>query len=336
MQIFKHILFFLLALLVCEGIAAGASAWSYLESSLASFEQIKNLSDQRARDTIGAISKSSEGKLSKDRLDDLNFAFTRLVKVTSGDKEGFIISEISMTDDSGIVLASSNEDYVSDPRAKRKPEPKFLSPSYTAAHHLRKWQIGTPILLGEKNTFQSDKLMQIVSPYFPEISEPSVLLSMAVYHPEKLERVASLHMKYERGNFAHFVKIQTELFWWTLQNNAIIALICALILGFAHLLIKSVRTSFTQDGRYIADPSSPPLWEKVDFAQTQGPIRWRESSSPSYQSPAPVSQSHVPAAPAVATPSPVATTPTQTMSAPSAAQAVNREKAEIIDAIYLG
>ncbi|TGM14045.1 hypothetical protein EHQ81_09835 [Leptospira selangorensis] len=326
MQIFKHILFFILALLVCEGIAAGASAWSFLESSLASFEQIKNLSDQRARDTIGAISKSSEGKLSKDRLEDLNFAFTRLVKVTSGDKEGFIISEISMTDDSGVVLASSNEDYVSESKTKRKPEPKFLSPSYTSAHHLRKWQIGTPILLGEKNTFQNDKLMQIVSPYFPEISEPSVLLSMAVYHPEKLERVASLHMKYERGNFAHFVKIQTELFWWTLQNNAIIALICALILGFSHLLIKSVRTSFTQDGKYIADPSAPPLWEKVDFAQTQGPIRWREnvSSTPSYpsQNPAPISQSHVPAAPVVST--------------TSTAQAVNREKAEIIDAIYLG
>ncbi|MGJ4789725.1 LIC_12071 family protein [Leptospira koniambonensis] len=325
MQIFKHILFFILALLICEGIAAGASAWSFLESSLASFEQIKNLSDQRARDTIGAISKSSEGKLSKDRLEDLNFAFTRLVKVTSGDKEGFIISEISMTDDSGVVLASSNEDYVSDARAKRKPEPKFLSTNYTAAHHLRKWQIGTPILLGDKNTFQNDKLMQIVSPYFPEISEPSVLLSMAVYHPEKLERVASLHMKYERGNFAHFVKIQTELFWWTLQNNTIIALICALILGFAHLLIKSVRTSFTQDGRYITDPSAPPLWEKVDFAQTQGPIRWREnvSSTPSYQSqnPAPAT-SYAPAA--------------QAVSASSTAQAVNREKAEIIDAIYLG
>lgn len=327
MQIFKHILFFVLALLICEGIAAGASAWSFLESSLASFEQIKNLSDQRARDTIGAISKSSEGKLSKDKLEDLNFAFTRLVKVTSGDKEGFIISEISMADDSGIVLASSNEDYVSDPRAKRKPESKFLSPSYTAAHHLRKWQIGTPILLGEKNTFQNDKLMQIVSPYFPEISEPSVLLSMAVYHPEKLERVASLHMKYERGNFAHFVKIQTELFWWTLQNNAIIALICALILGFSHLLIKSVRTSFTQDGKYIADPSAPPLWEKVDFAQTQGPIRWRENapaSSTSFQSqPAPASVER-----SIPVPPPASSIPQ--------AQAVNREKAEIIDAIYLG
>ncbi|TGL61613.1 LIC_12071 family protein [Leptospira sarikeiensis] len=320
MQIFKHILFFILALLICEGIAVGASAWSFLESSLASFEQIKNLSDQRARDTIGAISKSSEGRLSKDKLDDLNFAFSRLVKVTSGDKEGFIISEITMTDDSGVVLASSNEDFVSEPRAKRKPEPKFLSPNYTAAHHLRKWQIGTPILLEEKKAIDKDKLMQIVYPYFPEILAPDVLLSMAVYHPEKLERVASLHMKYERGNFAHFVKIQTELFWWTLQNNAIIALICALILGFAHLLIKSVRTSFTRDGQYIADPVAPPLWEKVDFAQTEGPVRWRENSQiPAAQPVQSVSHS-APSHPVV----------------PPQAQPVNREKAEIIDAIYLG
>ncbi|TGK05386.1 hypothetical protein EHQ53_17265 [Leptospira langatensis] len=329
MQIFKHILFFLLALIICEGIAIGASAWSYLESSLASFEQIKNLSDERARDTIGAISKSSEGKLSHEKLEDLNFAFSRLVKVTSADKEGFIISEISMVDDSGIVLASSNEDYVSEARVKRKPESKFLSLSYTSAHRLRKWQISTPILMESKKVVEKDKLMELVSPYFPELQNPEVLLSMAVYRPDKFERVASLHMRYERGNFAHFVRIQTELFWWTLQNNAIIAFICALILGFAHLLIKSVRTSFTREGEYIASPSNPPLWEKVDFAQTEGHIRWKESSSHSAPAAKVTEERPVPSRSEVLEkPMPIATH----VGAPTAL----KEKAEILDAIYLG
>ncbi len=323
MQIFKHILFFLLALFICEGIAIGASAWSFLESSLAAFEQIRNLSDQRARDTIAAISKSSEGKLTQEKISDLNFAFVRLVKVTAADKEGFKITELSVVDDSGVVLASSNENYLEVPKTKRKPEGKFQSLTYTSAHRLRKWQIGVPVLLETKQVSEKDKFLKLVAPYFPEILQPEVLLSMAVYHPEKLDRVASLHMIYERGNFSHFVKIQTELFLWTLQNNAIIALICALILGFAHLLIKSVRTSFTKDGEYISDPANPPLWEKVDFVQTEGPVRWKETAPHTYQErPAPT-RSEV-----LEKPMPV--------SSPILHAVKTAEKAEVLDAIYLG
>lgn len=324
MQIFKHILFFFLALIICEGIAIGATAWSYLESSLASFEQIRDLSDQRARDTIGAISKSSEGKLSEEKIADLNFAFTRLVKVTADDKEGFRITELSVVDDKGVVLSSSEEKYLEEPRNKRKPEEKFLSPSYTSAHRLRKWQIGVPVLLDQKQISEKDQFLKVVSPYFPEILQPEVLISMAVYHPNKLDRVASLHMIYERGNFAHFVRIQTELFQWNLQNNAIIALICALILGFAHLLIKSVRSSFTKDGDFISSPANPPLWEKVDFVQTPGPIRWQEtSSSPPPQTNPPQRQ--------VPTRSEILERPM-----PVAPGIATAEKAEVLDAIYLG
>ncbi|EPG67428.1 LIC_12071 family protein [Leptospira wolffii] len=323
MQIFKHILFFFLALLICEGIAVGATAWSYLESSLAAFEQIRDLSDQRARDTIGAISKSSEGKLSPEKVADLNFAFHRLVAVTSADKEGFKITELSIVDDSGIVLASSNEKFLETPRAKRKPEEKFQSASYTSAHRLRKWQIGVPVLLDKQPVSENEKFLKAISPYFPEILQPEVLLSMAVYQENKLERVASLHMIYERGNFAHFVRVQSELFLWNLQNNAIVALICALILGFAHLLIKSIRTSFTPSGEYVVPPANPPLWEKVDFATTQGPVRWQGQEMTS------VPDRSVPARNEVLE---------KAMPVPHAVPLAeaHKEKAEVLDAIYLG
>ncbi|EPG75859.1 hypothetical protein LEP1GSC058_0734 [Leptospira fainei serovar Hurstbridge str. BUT 6] len=341
MQTFKSVLFFIFALIVCEGIAIGASAWSFLESSLASFNQLKISSDHRARDTVSSLSKSTESKLEGDKLADLNFTFARLVKVTSEDKDGFRIKEISIVNDSGVVLASSNEDYVEDPLKKRKPEIKFLSPTFTIAHRLRKWQVGTPVLLGKRNVPSDQPVLKAVAPIFPEILEPEVLLSMGVYHPEKLERVASLFMTYERGNFGQFVSTQTDLFLWIAQNNAWIALICALILGLMHILIKSAGSSAFAQANTSAPSaartvSSPPLWEKVDFAQTEGPVRWQAGSQPtaSQQSlsstpmPAAEVQRHVPAK------TDILEKPMPISSPEIVAQRL--DKPEILDAIYLG
>ncbi|EQA46774.1 hypothetical protein LEP1GSC050_0946 [Leptospira broomii serovar Hurstbridge str. 5399] len=339
MQTFKHVLFFIFALIVCEGIAIGASAWSFLESSLASFDQLKISSDHRARDTISSLSKSTESKLEGEKLADLNFTFARLVKVTSEDKDGFRIKDISVVNDTGIVLASSNEDYVEDPIKKRKPEVKFLSPTFTIAHRLRKWQVGTPVLLGKRNVSSDEPVLKTVAPIFPEILEPDVLLSMGVYHPQKLERVASLFMTYERGNFGQFVHTQTDLFLWIAQNNAWIALICALVIGLVHLLIKSAGSGFAQANTSAVSSSartssSPPLWEKVDFAQTEGPVRWQAGSQPaaSQQSspttPVAEVQRHVPAKTEVLE---------KPMPIPSAEIVSQRlDKPEILDAIYLG
>ncbi|TGK17332.1 hypothetical protein EHO61_13085 [Leptospira fluminis] len=356
MQTFKNVLFFLFTLLVCEGIAVGASAWSFLESASASFEQLKISSDHRARDTISSLSKSTEAKLDLEKLADLDFTFARLVKVTLGDKDGFWIKEISLVDDRGVVLASSEETFLEDPVRKRKPESKFLSPTYTVSHRLRKWQVGTPVLLGSRkdlSVYEQPLLKYLVS-YFPEIGEPDVLLSMGVYHPEKLERVASLFLTYERGNFTRFVSHQSDLFFWITQNNAWIALICALFISFIHLLIKSAGPSVSvrsEQARPAASsaPSSvrtggsPPLWEKVDFASTDGPVRWQggaptseaapiASAPPKSVEPAPV-RNTMPA-------NPVQTVvPEQKVSVPQNPVVVSSqrsERPEILDAIYLG
>ncbi|PJZ68489.1 hypothetical protein CH373_09340 [Leptospira perolatii] len=297
MQSFKHILFFLFTLLLCEALAIGASAWSFFESSLVSFQLLKISSDNRARDTISSLSKSTESKLDVSKLTDLNFTFTRLVKVTSEDKDRFEIKEISLVSDQGIVLASSNPDFVEHSLKKRKPESKFLSASYVIAHRLRKWQTGTPVLLGKVEEFRERPLLLHLAPFFPEILELDVLISMGVYHPEKLERIASLHMIYERGNFVQFVKSQTDLFLWIAQNNSWIALICALLISLVHMLVKSVKTTYSyspyssgsqvvSENRPNPSPTKkvkvsgnpPPLWEKADFSKDPGPLRWQSAS----------------------------------------------------------
>lgn len=67
--------YFLLLLIVCESIALGAVVWSFLESSLASFELLKVGSDNRARDTLGTLAKAAENSGADGSYDDMNFVF---------------------------------------------------------------------------------------------------------------------------------------------------------------------------------------------------------------------------------------------------------------------
>lgn len=120
MRIFKNIFYFLLLLIVCESIALGVVVWSFLESSLASFELLKVGSDNRARDTLGTLAKAAENSGLNGSYDDMNFIFSRLVKISDRDTDGYTIKEIFLTNEVGIVLAHSNSEYLRESLEKKK------------------------------------------------------------------------------------------------------------------------------------------------------------------------------------------------------------------------
>lgn len=122
-KIFKSIFYFLLLLIVCESIALGIVAWSFLESSLASFELLKIGSDNRARDTLNALTKAAENSGVNGSYEDMNFVFSRFVKVSEKDADGYTIKEIFLTNEEGIVLAHSNPEYLVE---NLKKENQFL------------------------------------------------------------------------------------------------------------------------------------------------------------------------------------------------------------------
>lgn len=291
MKIFKSIVYFLLLWIVCEAVALGAVAWSFLESSLASFDLLKISSDNRARDTLGTLAKAAENSGVDHSFDDLNFVFSRMTKVSQKDTDGYEIKEIFLTNEAGIVLAHSNPEYLQEDLKKRKPVTLYQDALYTRAFRLRKWQIGIPVLLGQKKEVVSKNgFFSKLEAYFPEINEPEILLSAAVYHPVKLDRIAGIHMIYDRGNFRIFVRKQAELLEWLARNYSLIALGAALFLEFVYLLLtlgNSTRQSFP-------DPSSRPLVEKISHTTaTNVPVLARQSS-PLDSIPVPGSLGNVP------------------------------------------
>ncbi|MDV6234805.1 hypothetical protein CH379_004070 [Leptospira ellisii] len=276
MKIFKNIFYFFVLLIVCEAVALGAVAWSFLESSLASYELLKIASDNRARDTLSTLAKAAENSGADRSFEDMNFVFSRMTKLSAKDADGYTIRELFMTAEDGTVLAHSNPEYLQEELRKRKPTALYQDVLYTRAFRLRKWQIGIPVLLGQKKeSVSKNGIFSKLETYFPEINEPEILLSAAVYHPVKLERVASIHMVYDRGNFRKFVTRQTELLEWLTRNYSLIALGAALFLEFIYLLLtlgNSKKESFP-------DLSSRPLVEKVAVASaTNVPMVSKQSS----------------------------------------------------------
>lgn len=158
MRVFKSIFYFLLLLIVCESIALGVVVWSFLESSLTSFELLKVGSDNRARDTLSTLAKAAENSGTDGSYDDMNFVFSRLVQVSDRDTDGYTIKEIFLTNEMGIVLAHSNPEYLTENLKKRKPVALYQDSLYTRAFRLRKWQIGIPVLLGKKEEASSKSI----------------------------------------------------------------------------------------------------------------------------------------------------------------------------------
>ncbi|WP_081108015.1 LIC_12071 family protein [Leptospira santarosai] len=343
-RVFKSIFYFLLLLIVCESIALGVVVWSFLESSLTSFELLKVGSDNRARDTLSTLAKAAENSGTDGSYDDMNFVFSRLVQVSDRDTDGYTIKEIFLTNEMGIVLAHSNPEYLTENLKKRKPVALYQDSLYTRAFRLRKWQIGIPVLLGKKEEASSKSIFfSKFESFFPEINEPKILLSAAVYHPVKLERVAAIHMIYDRGNFRKFVFRQTELLEWLFRNDSLIALGAALFLECIYLLLT------------LGDPSkkSVPLVKKVSYTNsTHVPVFVKQSSPlDSVVFPGSLGSS-TEEAQTVPASTEESTTQTQIISEPTAPQqpmAVQTEpiisqinpkiaasKEEVLDAIYLG
>ncbi|MBF3355636.1 hypothetical protein ISU91_21135, partial [Leptospira borgpetersenii serovar Hardjo-bovis] len=145
------------------------------------------------RDTLGTLAKAAENSGLNGSYEGMNFIFSRLVKISDRDTDGCTIKEIFLTNEVGIVLAHSNSEYLRESLKKRKPVALYQDALYTRAFRLRTWQIGIPVLLKKREGAPPKSIFfSKFESFFPEINEPEILLSAAVYHPVKLERVAAL------------------------------------------------------------------------------------------------------------------------------------------------
>jgi hypothetical protein len=258
--------------LLCESIAISAVTWSFLESSISSFQFIKISSDNRARDTVVSLAKASEIRMNYKGWFELQKSFHRLYSITSQDPDGFKVEEIVLLDAQGVVLANSDKNEISIPYNDRKPDPKYNNALYQKALRMRKWQYPEPIVLPEQKKNSSisinwldGKWNEWMVLFFPEAKDEKGLVSVAVYHETKLDVIGSLHLIYSRGNFSLFLAKQKEIYFWMIRTYVLVAfaISLALIVVFTIVSIFNKKNSTWKQKKIPANEESPPLLEKI-------------------------------------------------------------------------
>ena len=238
--------------MLCESIAISAVTWSFLESSISSFQFIKISSDNRARDTVVSLAKASEIRMNYKGWFELQKSFHRLYSITSQDPDGFKVEEIVLLDAQGVVLANSDKNEISIPYKDRKPDPKYNNALYQKALRMRKWQYPEPIVLPEQKKNSSisinwldGKWNEWMVLFFPEAKDEKGLVSVAVYHETKLDVIGSLHLIYSRGNFSLFLAKQKEIYFWMIRTYVLVAfaISLALIVVFTIVSIFNKKNS---------------------------------------------------------------------------------------------
>lgn len=269
---FRTIAFSILIFLLCESIAISAVTWSFLESSISSFQFIKISSDNRARDTVVSLAKASEIRMNYKGWFELQKSFHRLYSITSQDPDGFKVEEIVLLDAQGVVLANSDKNEISIPYNDRKPDPKYNNALYQKALRMRKWQYPEPIVLPEQKKNSSisinwldGKWNEWMVLFFPEAKDEKGLVSVAVYHETKLDVIGSLHLIYSRGNFSLFLAKQKEIYFWMIRTYVLVAfaISLALIVVFTIVSIFNKKNSTWKQKKIPANEESPPLLEKI-------------------------------------------------------------------------
>lgn len=269
---FRTIAFSILIFLLCESIAISAVTWSFLESSISSFQFIKISSDNRARDTVVSLAKASEIRMNYKGWFELQKSFHRLYSITSQDPDGFKVEEIVLLDAQGVVLANSDKNEISIPYKDRKPDPKYNNALYQKALRMRKWQYPEPIVLPEQKKNSSisinwldGKWNEWMVLFFPEAKDEKGLVSVAVYHETKLDVIGSLHLIYSRGNFSLFLAKQKEIYFWMIRTYVLVAfaISLALIVVFTIVSIFNKKNSTWKQKKIPANEESPPLLEKI-------------------------------------------------------------------------
>ncbi|MCC6275155.1 MAG: hypothetical protein IT569_04825, partial [Leptospiraceae bacterium] len=274
-MIFRSIAYFLLLLVFCEGIAVSAVAWSFYESSRLLLNVIKYTSDNKARDTLFALAKAAETKMTPDGLTEISTDFFRIKKQAEKDFDKFGVREIFILSDTGKVIAHSDKEEISVPMKTRPILEKYNKPFFMRALRMRKGQFPIPQDYGETYKGDGSRFSEILMKLFPDIKVQTVVVSSPVYHVKKLETVASIHLIYDRGNFHFFLGKQRELLYWMLINYSSIALGSCFFLGLIFILFsffnKKQGVFETKKTVHHGSSAPPPVLKKMQLQIKEEP-----------------------------------------------------------------
>jgi hypothetical protein len=222
MMIIRLSSYLLILVLSLEVLALSAVVWSFYESVNSSLSLLKYTSDNKARDILSTVARVAESKMSQENTSEMNEFFVKLIKQSEKDLDKFLIKEIVLVSNDGTLLSHSNLEEL-----KNAYSGSYNKPQYMRALRMRKGQLPTPQVIGEEykgdNTFLGTWIMKT----FPDLKYQTILLSAPVYHKERLEAIASIHLVYNRGNILFFINNQREILVWMLANYTVIALMLA-------------------------------------------------------------------------------------------------------------
>lgn len=248
-----------LLLLFMESLALTAVGWSFFESVNSSLSLLKYTSDNKARDILSTVARVAESKMTPEGNLEMNDFFIRLIKQSEKDLDKFLIKEIYLISNDGILLAHSN------PEELKIPEnTKFNKPQHMKALRMRKGQLPTPQVIGEDYVGDDSFFSGFITKHFPDVKYNTILLSSPVYHTEKLEAIASIHLVYNRGNVLFFLENQKEILVWMLRNYAMIAFGASILLWIFYTLFTFA--SYKQGARVASSihrTSSPTPKSKI-------------------------------------------------------------------------
>ncbi|MCB1176586.1 MAG: hypothetical protein KDK36_03300 [Leptospiraceae bacterium] len=222
-------LFFLI--IFFEAISLTAVGWSFFESVNSSLSLIKYTSDNKARDILSTVARVAETKMTPEGQKEMNDFFTRLIKQSEKDLDKFLIKEIYLISNDGILLSHSNTKEL-----KKPDDPKFNKPQHMRALRMRKGQLPTPQVIGSEYKGEDSIFGNFILEHFPDVKYNTILLSSPVYHTEKLEAIASIHLIYNRGNVLFFLDNQKVILEWMLKTYALIGFLISVLLWIIFVL----------------------------------------------------------------------------------------------------
>jgi hypothetical protein len=262
MMVLRLIAYFLALYLFCSGLAISAVAWSFYASVSSSFNLLKYTSDNKARDILATIARVAESKYDPENLTEMNDFFIKMTKQSEKDLDKFTIKEVFLISPDGNLLAHNNPKELTE---NHKATQKYNKPSFNRALRMRKGQLPTPQIFGTEEykgdgSFVSNQLLKL----FPELKYQVILLSAPIYHSEKLETVATIHLIYNRGNVLFFIESQKELFFWMLWNYILISLIISILLfGIYALFLFGAYKQAARKFSNLPEPILPKTIHKI-------------------------------------------------------------------------
>lgn len=260
--------------LVVEGLALSAIAWSFVESVRSSMVFYQKTTENNAENLIKAIGRLAEPYVLTGKMADMEDPVRHYIKRSEISTDKLIIKEIFILSKNSILL------YHSDPEKDRsinKVVKEFDIPLYTRAHNLNRWKTTIP---SEVSKYEpGDIFIQYLSRLVPQLKFGQFLISVPVYHPRKLLVTGSVHMRYEVNNFHFMADKQKEILIWLVENYLVYTLVAGILISWVLLGLKKnnlveVAPPFVQkviipepESR-IESASMPQPVSKVEFSES--------------------------------------------------------------------